>query len=153
MALKFTYGGNPAASTRDAVRFYAGDTERSSAQLDDREVDFAVTQHPNPRMAAAICLDALAAKYSFKASVSVGEVSKELGEVADKLHKRAEELRNEAAKKGVLPFFGGLTVQGKLDLDNRTGDVQPRFRTGQFDDPDAKQFDEGAPDEFLGEES
>jgi len=149
MALKFTYGGDPATSTRDAVRFYTGDTERRTAQLDDREVDFALTQNSNPRMAAALCLDALAAKFSFKASISVGEVSRELGEVADKLRKRAEELRTEAGKKGVLPFFGGLTIQGKTDLDNRTGDVQPHFRIGQFDSPEARQFDEGSPDENI----
>src|SRR3990172_2286066 len=144
--LKFTYGGDPAVSTRDAVRWYAGDTDRERAQLDDREIDFAIVQQPNPRYAAALCLDAMAAKFSYKASISVGEVSRELGEIADKLRARAEELRKEASKSNVLPFFGGLTVQGKIDLDNRTGDVQPHFRMGQFDHPGIQQFDEGSSD-------
>lgn len=149
MEKRFTYGNDPAASPRDAVRFFAGDTDHNSPRMDDREVDYALTQNSNPRLAAALCLDALAATYSFKASISVGEVSQDLGEIADKLRKRAEELRTEAGRHGVLPFFGGLTLQGKLDLDNRTGDVQPHFRIGQFDSPEVEQFDEGSPNERL----
>jgi len=144
--IKWTYGGDPANSARDAARFHAGDTDRRSPKLDDKEVDYALTQAPNPKMAAALCLDALAARYSFQASFAVGEVSKELGEIADKLRARAVELRSEASKHNVLPFFGGLTKDGKNALDNRSGDVQPHFRMGQFDDPAAAQFDDGAPD-------
>lgn len=137
MAVKtFTYTGDPARNTRDAVRFHAGDTDRENAELEDGEIDYALTLQPNVKLAAAELLEALAAKYSRKADISVGQVSKSLGSISDRLAKRAEGLRSKA---GIIatPFFGGLTQSGKTNLDQGTDDVQPRFRRGQFDNPRA----------------
>ena len=141
MPLKFTYDNDPGNSNRDAVRWLAGDTDEHTAQIDDREIDFSLTQFTNKRLAAAMCLDAVAAKFSYKASVSIGEISRSLGDVADKLRKRAEELRSEASKHNVLPFFGGLTISGKEALSEDSNAVQPPFTMRQFDRPDAPQFD------------
>lgn len=142
--IKFTYGRNPGRSLRDAVRFFTGDVDRESAFLDDDEIDFALTDTPNPRMAAAVLLDELAARFSRKGDVTVGQVSKSFGDVADKLRQRARDLREEASRRTALPFFGGLTISGKNNLDERTDDVQPHFRMKQFDNPLAQQFDDGA---------
>jgi hypothetical protein len=144
MPIKFTYGRNPARSNRDAVRFFTGDVDRESAFLDDDEIDWSLTDSPNPRMAAAVLLDNLATRFSRKADISVGQVSKTFSGIADALRERAKNLREEASRRSALPFFGGLTISGKNDLDERTDDVQPHFRLKQFDNPLARQFDDGS---------
>ncbi len=146
--IRFTYTHDPSRSGLDAVRFYTGDVERSSAMLDDREIEFALTQNPTPKIAAAVLLEQLAARYARKADISVGQVSKALGAVSDKLAKRAKELRSSV---NVAPFFGGLTISGKQELDGRTDDVQPHFKIGQFDDREAGQFDGMGSDPSDGE--
>ena len=141
---KFTYSGDPASSDRDAVRFHAGDTDRDLAELEDEEIDYALGLQPDVKLAAAELLEALAAKYSRKANIAVGQVRKDLGSVADQLAKRAKDLRATAGNLA-QPFFGGLTKSGKSDLDTRTDDVQPRFRRGQFDNPRAASLDDPSP--------
>jgi hypothetical protein len=137
---RFTYTGDPANNSRDAVRFHAGDTDRRAAEIDDREIDYALTLTDDTRVAAAILLEALASKYSRKADVTAGQVSKRMSTIAGSLREQAAELRSIA---GIVatPFFGGLTHSGKLDLDQRTDDVQPAFKRGQFDNPRADSFD------------
>lgn len=142
---RFTYAGDPAAGPIHAVRFFAGDTDRDAAELDDREIAYALTLKDNPRLCAADLLDALSAKYARKATFKAGEISKNLSDVAKSLSDRATKLRNNA---GVLstPFFGGRTHSGKEDLDARTDDVQPMVRRGQFDSPLVHQFDDDGRD-------
>lgn len=144
----FTYNGDPTTSAVNLVRFYTGDTDRDLAELDDREIAFAITNQSNPKLAAAELLDALATKYARKANITVGQVSKQMGTISDTLRKRAEDLRATAGNLA-LPFFGGLTKTGKNDLSARTDDVQPHFTIGQFDNPQASQFDGETPDDEV----
>ena len=78
-----TYLGTPATVPADAVRFFAGDTDNTALLLTDAEVAWALAQMSDPRLSAAMCLDALAAKFARKADFSIGEVSKRMGSIAD----------------------------------------------------------------------
>lgn len=141
---RFSYDGDPTSSSVNQVRFYAGDTDRELAEIDDKEIEAALADQVDERLSAAVLLDALAAKYARKADVSVGDVSKSYGDISDKLAKRAEDLRTRAGTLAATPFFGGLSKSGKSDLNGRSDDVQPRFYRGQFDSPEAQQFDGGS---------
>ena len=139
--MAFTYTADPTNVPRDAVRFHCGDTVEARAQLQDSEIDYALTMQPTDRrMAAAICCDALAARFSSKADISIGEIRKSLGQLAEAYRKRANELRIEATK-GAMPWFGGQSKPGKDDLAQDADAVQPHFAAGQFDNPLATQFD------------
>lgn len=147
MARATGYTGNPGSDSIDAVRFYCGDTDNTNLLLTDTEITFSSTQMSDPRLAAAMCLDALSAKYAQRADITVGEVSKSWGDRSQAFHDRAETLRNEAGKLAV-PFFGGQSHTDKEALDADTDATQPPARIGQFDNPLSRQFDQQAPDPY-----
>jgi hypothetical protein len=139
---RFSYDGDPSTSAVNGVRYLTGDTDQETAEIDDKEIEAALSSSgDNARLAAVELLVMLANKYGKRASVTVGQVSKQLSGVSDTLRKRADELRDDAIRNDALPFFGGLTHTGKADLDERSDDVQPRFTRGQFDNPEASQLD------------
>ncbi|MCK4795503.1 MAG: hypothetical protein KAV87_67860 [Desulfobacteraceae bacterium] len=144
----FTYGSDPANSPTDAVRYYTGDTIRESALLDDKEIAFSLSNNPDPKRAAAECLDTLAARFAREGSIKVGDISKDLKDVSEKFRKRAQELRSQS-NKSVLPFLGGLTVSGKDALRSDSDAVQPAFEVGDWDNPNAVQVN-GSNDPLLG---
>lgn len=66
--MTFTYSGNPASSTRDAVRFYCQDVDIEDPFLMDEEIDFIISQweHVNdhPIYYAAVACETIAAKFT-----------------------------------------------------------------------------------------
>lgn len=132
---QWTYSGDPAASTSDAVRFLVGDTDSARKLVDDREIAWAIAQSGNQYISAALVCEALASKYARESDMSMGGISKSLSKLADSFAKRAEKLRRQATKN-VKPFFGGLTISGKNALDLETDDVQPAMTVGEFDNPE-----------------
>lgn len=129
---RFTYSGDPSKSLKDEVRFLVGDTAKSRALFDDREIVYQTVKTPNPRLAAAELLEAKAAEFSSQADLRVGDVSKAFGKIAENMRMSAAVLRREALKRAV-PFFGGLTKSGKVELESRTDDIQPAFSIGMSD--------------------
>ena len=139
--MTWTYDQLPANSFFSAVRFLTGDTDANNPRIQDGEILFGISQEPgNSYLAAAVCLDGLAAKFAAQASFSVGQISKQLGLVAQNVRTQAAKLRSEAGKQAT-PFFGGLTQSGKEILDQDQNNVRPPFTIGQFDSPLARQFD------------
>jgi hypothetical protein len=144
--MAFTYTADPQHVARDAVRWWCGDTDSTVAQLQDSEVDYAISMQPSDaRLAGALCCDALAAKYARRADITIGEVSKRFGDRAQVFRDQAAHLRAEVGK-GAVPFFGGQSRSGKADLREDADAVQPPFGVGQFDNPLSRQFDGEAPD-------
>jgi len=139
MALRFTYGGDPSVSSRDAVRFTAGDTVKEVAVFDDREIDYQLSETPNVRLAAAAMLEAKAAEYSRKGYITVGDVAKDYSKAAEAMLATATRIRNQALSRA-LPFFGGLTKSGKEELAQDADAVQPNFFIGETDNPEAVQL-------------
>lgn len=139
--LQFTYGGDPSVSTRDAVRFHLGDTDRKRPLLDDREVEFALTKHGNEFVAAALCAESLQGKFSSRANVTVGGVSKAFGSIAQAFADKAKQLRREASKSAV-PRAPALSISEKRAADLQTDDVQPEFRIGLGDNRFAVQIND-----------
>lgn len=133
--MTWSYSGDPASSDKDAARFHAGDTETTDQLATDEEFNFALLDQPDPRLAAAVVLEALAARFSRQADKRVGQISEQLSQRAEAFAARAKDLRRLASSKA-LPVFGGLSISEKDSLDQDTDAVQPSFRIGQFDNPE-----------------
>lgn len=134
--MSWTYSGDPASSSRDAARFLAGDTLTTDQLAQDAEFDWAILQQPNVYLAAALVLDALAARYARDVDKRIGSLSVSASQRAAAFRARAAELRADPGALGTAEVFvGGISQTGKQTLDSNTDAVQPSFRIGQDDDP------------------
>jgi hypothetical protein len=135
----WSYSGNPAASDLDAVRFYVGDTNSARELLQDEEINFTLTEHSVVRMAAAVCADAIAAKFAREADQKVGDISKALSQVSEAFERLASRLRRESSKRAA-PVFPASSRDWKETQLEDTDLVQPQFEVGQMDNPWAVQL-------------
>lgn len=134
--MAWTYSGDPATSVRDKVRFLVGDTDTTSQEMTDAEVDAMIADAANEPYAAAIaCAYALASKYARKVDKSIGDLSISWGQVAKGYRDLVQQLRIQAAgAAGVLaPYAGGISVSDKEGDREDSDRVQPHFRTNLHD--------------------
>jgi len=102
--MTWSYGGDPANSTTDRVRFLCGDTDTTNQQVTNEEISFLLSEvNSDAYLAAASACEAMASKVSAKAdySRSVGDlsISTQYGSQASTLLKRAESLRFQASRR------------------------------------------------------
>lgn len=133
-----------ATSARDRVRFFIGDVDSTRQQLQDEEIDYILTQEPYTTSAAAVCCDALAAKYAFL----VNTENSELRVSAAARHKHYMDLAKRLRAGGAADvpgdpdvvlagaYAGGTSVSSKQALDANLDNVEPQFRLGMDDNPD-----------------
>lgn len=138
---KFTYGNDPAASDVDAVRFLVGDTNPDRPLLDDREVEWAISQFPDQNLAAASLADHLFGFFASKGDFKVGPVNKSYSKVADLFKQKAAQLRAEACK-GAIPSFPAINFTTKRVLQENTDLTRPQILVGISDNPFALQLNE-----------
>lgn len=136
MSLEWTYDKQFATENRDVVRFLIGDTIEEKPLLDDREIQYSLDTHVNVLIAAAVCCEAVAAKFSQKSDMRIGDISKKLGQVAKAYRTRANELRNQAALCAE-PFFGGVLDSADDALLSDSDVNRTKFQLGRFDHPGA----------------
>lgn len=135
--MSWTYSGDPAASSRDAVRFHVGDTDPAWPMVKNEEIAYALTQQPNVLLAAALVCDAIAAALiRQKEAAAVRGVALNI-QRSDAYVAKAATLRQQAITSGAPSFFaGGLTMSGKEALTSDSSAVQPSFSIGQDDLPE-----------------
>lgn len=102
--MTWSYGGDPANSSTDRVRFLCGDTDTTNQQVSNEEISFLLSEfNSDSYLAAAGACEAMASKSATKAdySRSVGDLSlsTQYGAHANTLLKRAESLRNQASRR------------------------------------------------------
>lgn len=102
--MTWSYGGDPANSSTDRVRFLCGDTDTNNQQVTNEEISFLLSEfNSDSYLAAAGACEAMASKAATKAdySRSVGDLSlsTQYGAHSTTLLKRAESLRNQAARR------------------------------------------------------
>lgn len=136
---KWTYGGDPSNSSRDAVRFLVGDTFSQRPLLGDSEVDYALSQTSNITLAAALACEALWSRYLGLADYTVGSVSKKYGSLADKFKERAAEFRARVSERAVVSFPATLRST-KQNLEDDGDLAKPEFAVGMADSPLATQL-------------
>ena len=101
--MTWSYGGDPANSVIDRVRFLSGDTDTTNQQVSNEEISFLLSENNSDAYLAAsgVC-EAAASKASGKAdySRSVGDlsISTQYSAHANSLLKLAEVLRMKASR-------------------------------------------------------
>ncbi len=139
--MNFTYTSDPQNNMRDRVRFLIGDNIKEECLVADEEIDFALDKYTqNVHAACRLLCNAIAAKYAKKQDVRVSNYSTGLQSVYDKYRKLAEYFGTLVAATGfryVMPAASEIEKQKNVD---NTDAVQPAFKRGLFDNPDAPSF-------------
>ena len=133
--MTWSYSGDPSTSNRDKVRFLVFDTDTNEQLLNNEEIDWVLSEQSNIYMASANCAEAIAAKFAKDITRSAVGLSASVGNRAQFYLELAEKLRAQVStsNKHSEIFAGGLTISGKIALDDDSDAVQPAFKIGQFD--------------------
>ncbi len=158
--MSWSYSGDPAESDLDLVRFYVGDTDPNWELLQDEEILHVLSQQVSfvdadtaipdieSYRAAATCADALCAWFARfvdtknkSLSVSAGTRFDHFKTLARRLWSKAGVTITEDGRQAVVAgiFVGGLSLSAKRSLAADTDAVQPAFRRGEDDHPQAIQ--------------
>lgn len=132
-----TYSGNPASSSKDAVRFFIQDTA-APWLLQDEEIEYTLTIDADPMAAAATCARSIAMSFARLAkSKKVGDLSIDYGERSKFYQELADTLEAKGNIGGVIPYSGGISISDKINVEGNTDRVRPPFRVDQFDNPNS----------------
>lgn len=108
------YAG-PAASDKDAVRFWVQDTNPADELLTDSEITYLLDKfmpvHPSVIFVASMAAEVISAKFAREVSVSADGVSVGTSELASKYRDLAMKLRDQAKEdlsSGAFPDLGGI---------------------------------------------
>lgn len=148
--MSWTYLGCPGTDTaderRDAVRLYVGDTDKDDQQVQDAEIDFALSEKDDEIYAAsAMVCRILAGKYTRLVDISIDGVSTSYSDRADSYTALAEKYEQEASLTGGglgSPYVGGVSKAERDSVDEETDRIKPAFERGQFDNPSKSDTDE-----------
>lgn len=122
-------------STLFQVRFYLGDTDNTSWQLQDEEINWSISERGNVWGATAMCALALAAKYSRLVSVSADGVSQGLQQKALAFRAIAVEYQKKEALYRAKPSLYGVSISDMRSTIADGDRVPDIFRLGLNDDP------------------
>ena len=135
----WSYTEDPGSSTKDAVRFYVGDTIGADPQITDEEIEFLLTDEgTNALRAAARAAEAISAKYARQVDKTVGGLSLQAGRRAEKYATLAKELWQRASRTGKglpTPYTGGISQADKEINEADTDRTQPSFKVRLQDYP------------------
>ena len=135
--MAWTYGADPTASNRDAVRLLIGDTDTNDQQLQDSEVTyfldlFGVAGAERVVPAAIRCCEALAAKYARQVDTTNQGLSVGASKRSEHYRKLADDLRDLETTVAEV-FLGGNTFSEAKTMDENTDLIPPTFRRAQND--------------------
>lgn len=133
--MAWTYSGDPASSTRDAVRFLIGDTDSTDQLLQDAEITYVISESGGSvYQAAHDAAYAVASKFSRMAtSKSVGDLSLSYSDRAKAFFDLANELLELGARREPpTPWISPDNIKRASDktLPPTNG---TEFYTGEFD--------------------
>src|ERR1700722_13895684 len=100
-----------ATSAKDEVRFLIGDTLTTDQQVQDEEINFAISQRSSVWGACAECCRAPATKFSRSADTAAGGSKTSYSQLAKAYGAKALDFEAKAAMGGAgLPYAGGISV-------------------------------------------
>jgi hypothetical protein len=126
---------NLATSNLYQVRFNLGDTDASSFELQDEEINWAIQLRGNNWGATALCAVALAAKYSRLTSISADGVSQSLGQRVTQFKLIAADYTMKEAIYCAAGILLGVSISAQLAAMSNSDRTPNIFRIGMNDDP------------------
>ena len=133
------YGGDPQNSASDAVRMLMQDTSTSAPNLTDNEVDYLIAFHANAHYAAAAGAELIAGKNAESVvEKKIGDFSEKYatapqGGIAGEYRALAATLREQAARAGVAPGVGGISISDKDSARDDTDWARSEIELGMHD--------------------
>jgi hypothetical protein len=98
--MTWSYSGNPASSTRDAVRFLIGDTDTNDQLLSNEEIDYTISSSGSLYQAAHDCAYAIASSFArLASSKTVGDLSISYSDRAASFYQVADRMLDLQAKR------------------------------------------------------
>jgi hypothetical protein len=111
------------------VRRLVGDVIGNEPQLQDEEINFALTQRSSIYGAAAECCRAIASQYSRKANTAIQGMSVTYSSQAQAYLKMAVTLDAQASARGAgaMPYAGGISESDKEVQEQDSDRVPPQY--------------------------
>lgn len=106
------------------------------AELSDESITAILAIESDARVAAAICAESLAGRYSSLVDKKIGDLSISYSQRAKQWKELAASLRTSARSALFEPWAGGLSEGDKAARRADTDLVQPAFRRDLFENPD-----------------
>lgn len=124
---------------KNTVRLLIGDTDTNDEQLEDQEIEFALSENNNNTYyAAAWSARAIASKYSRQVTTEVsGALRAEYSDLSKQYYKLADTLEYKGKTSGatVDVIAGGIKVSRVNSVEQLTDRVKPSFRRDNFKNP------------------
>lgn len=131
----YSYSGNPGSSTKDAVRFFIGDTDPRDILLQDGEIDYLLSLYNNTPLNASIrACEMIAAKFSRMCDEAVGSVRITYSQKAKAYYRTRDELIERLSKEDMTPYAGGISISDKQATADNTDRVKPDFTKHMMED-------------------
>ena len=140
--MTWTYGGDPAANARDAIRFLIGDTDTTDQLLTDEEIAWVNTESSGTSTGTTALYDAayrccltIASKLAREADKQIGDLSVSMSQRAKAYREQAASLKELSGREGgvPIPYAGGITISDK-EIDEENSDLfRSWFSSGQFE--------------------
>lgn len=115
------------------VRYLLGDTLIGDQQMQDEEINYAISQYTTIFGAAADLARALAMKFARQVDVVQGELKTNYSARSKQYFALARDLENRGLR-GLLPYAGGISNTDKEQNVEDADRAPPSFNRGQFDD-------------------
>ncbi len=132
--MAWSYAKDPSANIKDHVRFLIGDTDSTSEQLSDEEVNHTLTESSSSVYPAAIlCADSLIAKYSRLMDKNIGDLKISWSQRVEHYKGLRTTLRDRLAIRSATPYAGGISVSDKSSVKLDTDRTKPAFARGMHD--------------------
>ena len=124
--MAFTWTGDPANSTLEAIRWYIDDTASSNAKFQDAEINYAYDTEYSVLGAAALLCEKLAAKYAGEANRSLGPMSISLSNLSSQYEKKAQMFRRRKSAYAT-PYAANISSTDEETWENDSDVNQPVF--------------------------
>lgn len=138
--VEIPYGGNPAGSDDDALKFLLGDvsTSASGELLSTGEIGYLIATYGSVAAAGPWGARAIAAQYALQADKEVGDLKIAASQKFDQYMTLAASLAVSlvgSAALAAMPYAGGISIADKDANRSDTDRVVPSFRVGMHDNP------------------
>jgi hypothetical protein len=116
------------------VRLLIGDTDNTSPQLQDEEINYAVIKRSSVYGAAADCCFMLAGKIPRQFDFRAGDTEAKYSQSSKAYFLLAMKFENMSASRGGgLPYAGGVSERDKDSQESSSDRVRPQFIVGMDD--------------------